>query len=422
MEWAREEFARERGLERDAARGPTRAPRRVVRPAPPPPPVEPVRDDLEALDRRFREALPGSLGEKYLEYRGVSLDAAREYGVGYAERGEWPHRGRDWRWGRIVAPHTRPDGTMVSLYGRAVGSDGKVPKQMRHDHLPGSKGYFNARALSEGTGPLHVCEGVMDALALIASGCERTVAIFSARDWRWHWLPDGVRRLMLAFDCDGPGGTGEDAREKLAGEARLRGIEVAYLDGDSYGGEDDPAAAFAAGTLDVGEWPDDEGRLPKDPPPAEAWEPGWAAGLFPEVLASLSNLTQEAGIGVEAVDTEGFGRRSGGGSRRPVARGAPGRPRGRRCGRTAGREEGAPRGLGGPGVAGARGLLLRLRRAADGGGRGLLGGWDVAWWIGPFLAVIAASLCCEASEEVRRRRNPSAEPETPWWWGSGARS
>lgn len=103
-------------------------------------------------------------------------------------------------------------------------------------------------------------------------------------------------------------GTGEDAREKLAGEARLRGIEVAYLDGDSYGGEDDPAAAFAAGTLDVGEWPDDEGRLPKDPPPAEAWEPGWAAGLFPEVLASLSNLTQEAGIGVEAVDTEGFGR------------------------------------------------------------------------------------------------------------------
>lgn len=306
LDWAREEFARERGLDREAGRGrqgvsPGRS-RRVVRPAPPPPPVEPVRDDLAALSEKFREALPGSLGEKYLEYRGVSLDVAREYGLGYAAPGQWPHRGRDWRWGRIVAAHTRPDGTLVSLYGRAVGRDEKVPKQMRHDHLPGAKGYWNAAALREGSGPLYICEGVMDALALIASGCERTVAIYAARDWRWHWFPEDVHRLVLAFDADE---TGVEAREKLAAEARLRGREVAYLDRESYGGHGDPAEAFAAGVLNVGEWPEAseaDQRLLEEPPEPEPWDPVWSASIFPETLREVSRLVGGAGLAGE-VDT-----------------------------------------------------------------------------------------------------------------------
>lgn len=255
MDWAREEFRRERGLEQDGAstgnrRSSSRRPpvRRLPREAPKPP--EPVREDLGELVTRFQKALPGSWGEKYLEYRGVPLELAREYGVGYAAPGEWP--GRSWKGGRLVAPHSRPDGTIVNLYGRAV-AKGEVQKQRKHDHLSGNKGYWNALELQEGSGPLYVAEGLLDALALIASGWERTVAIFSARDWRWHWLPDDVCQLVLAFDADD---TGDEAREKLASEARLRGIEVAYLDADAYGGENDPAAAFAAGTLVVGEWPE----------------------------------------------------------------------------------------------------------------------------------------------------------------------
>lgn len=262
LDWAREEYRRERGLERDARtsgslQNRSRRPP-VQRPAAPIPKlVEPVRQDLDELTTRFREALPGSWGEKYLEHRGIPLELAREYGVGYATPKEWP--GRGWKGGRLAAPHTRPDGTIVNLYGRAV-AKGEVPKQRKHDHLAGNKGYWNARVLREGEGPLYVAEGLLDALALIASGCERTVAIFSARDWRWHWLPDDVRQLVLAFDADD---TGDEAREKLASEARLRGIEVAYLDAEAYGGENDPAAAYAAGKLVVGEWPEDA-----EPPPA----------------------------------------------------------------------------------------------------------------------------------------------------------
>ena len=32
------------------------------------------------------------------------------YGVGYAAPGTWPHAARDWRGGRVVFPHTTPDG------------------------------------------------------------------------------------------------------------------------------------------------------------------------------------------------------------------------------------------------------------------------------------------------------------------------
>jgi hypothetical protein len=47
-----------------------------------------------------------------------------------------------------------PDGYLVNLYGRTVGTAEQVPKAKRHDHLPGAKGYFNVTALQGGTGPL----------------------------------------------------------------------------------------------------------------------------------------------------------------------------------------------------------------------------------------------------------------------------
>ena len=115
------------------------------------------------------------------------------YGVGYAAPGTWPHAARDWRGGRVVFPHTTPDGRLVNLYGRAVGTAEQVPKAKRHDHLPGKKGYFNAAALQAGTGPLWVCEGAFDALALRAAGVPRVVAIFGVHGWRWDWVRESVR-------------------------------------------------------------------------------------------------------------------------------------------------------------------------------------------------------------------------------------
>lgn len=158
---------------------------------------------------------------------------------------------RDWRGGRVVFPHTTPDGRLVNVYGRAVGTDAEVPKAKRHDHLPGDKGYFNAAALHAGAGPLWVCEGVFDALALLAAGVPRVVAIFGVQGWRWPWARE-VRALVFALDADA---AGQQAWRALARQAALRGKQVKVLEPTAYGGYKDVNAAWMAGTLTIGEAP-----------------------------------------------------------------------------------------------------------------------------------------------------------------------
>ena len=80
---------------------------------------KPSRDDLPDLLRTYQKALPGSLGEEYLKRRGIPLEVAQRCGVGYAAPGTWAHPARDWKWGRLVFPHTDPAGRLVNLYGRA---------------------------------------------------------------------------------------------------------------------------------------------------------------------------------------------------------------------------------------------------------------------------------------------------------------
>jgi hypothetical protein len=151
----------------------------------------------------------------------------------------------------VVFPHTTPDGRVVNLYGRAVGSAEQVPKAKRHDHLPGAKGYFNAAALQAGLAPLWVCEGVFDALALLAAGVSRVVAIFGVQGWRWAWARE-VRELVFAFDVDA---AGQQQWRQLARQGTLRGKRVAVLEPVAYGGQKDVSAAWAAGVLAVGSRP-----------------------------------------------------------------------------------------------------------------------------------------------------------------------
>src|SRR2546423_2428035 len=205
----------------------------------------PVRPDLAQQLATFQAALPGSRGAAYLQQRGTPLALAQQYGVGYAAPGTWPHASRDWRGGRVVFPHTTPDGGLVNLYGRAVGTAEQVPKAKRHDHLPGAKGYFNATALQVGIEPLWVCEGVFDALALLAAGVPRVVAVFGVQGWRWDWARE-VRELVFALDADA---AGQQQWHQLARQAALRGKQVAVLPLEAYGGHKDVNEAWAAGML-----------------------------------------------------------------------------------------------------------------------------------------------------------------------------
>jgi hypothetical protein len=219
----------------------------------PPAPHEPARarSDLAQPLAAFQAALPGSPGAAYLQQRGIPLVLAQQLGVGYAAPGTWPHAARDWRGGRVVFPHTTPEGLLVNLYGRAVGTEEQVPKAKRHDHLPGTKGYFNAAALQAGAGLLWVCEGAFDALALLAAGIVRVVAIFGVQGWRWAWARE-VRELVFALDADI---AGQQQWRALAREAALRGKRVAVLPAAAYGGCKDVSEAWATGVLAVGVGP-----------------------------------------------------------------------------------------------------------------------------------------------------------------------
>src|SRR4029453_14392178 len=237
----REEQQRQAAFQRPLARRqrmpnrrqptPPRARPRVAaarpRPAEPPASRAPVsgRPDLVQQLAAFQAALPGSRGEVYLQQRGIPLTLAQQCGVGYAVPGPWPHAARDWRGGRVVFPPPTPDGRLVNLYGRAVGPEAQVPKAKRHDHLPGTKGYFNATALQTGIEPLWVCEDAFDALALLAAGVSRVVAIFGVHGWRWDWVHE-VRELVFALDADT---AGQQQWRQLARQAALRGERVAVL-------------------------------------------------------------------------------------------------------------------------------------------------------------------------------------------------
>lgn len=226
----------------------------AARPAPASPaPREPApaRPDLGQQLAAFQAALPGSRGEAYLRQRGIPLELAQQHGVGYAAPGTWPHAARDWRGGRVVVAHTTPDGQLINLYGRAVGHEEQVPKAKRHDHLPGEKGYFNAAALRASPEPLWVCEGAFDALALLAAGVPRVVALFGVQGWRWDWVT-AVRALVFALDADA---AGQQQWRVLARQAALRGKRVVVLEPTAYGGYKDINDAWAAGVLYLGAWP-----------------------------------------------------------------------------------------------------------------------------------------------------------------------
>jgi len=236
---------------------PTRARQPAAHP-PAPHEIAPAPPALAHPLAAFQAALPGSRGEAYLRQRGISLALAQQLGVGYTAPGTWPHKARDWKGGRVVFPHTTPDGHLVNLYGRAVGTAEQVPKAKRHDHLPGAKGYFNAAALQAGAGPLWVCEGTFDALALLAAGVPRVVAIFGVQGWRWDWVR-WVRELVFALDADA---AGQQQWRALARQAALRGKRVAVLEPPAYGGHKDASAAWAAGMLAVDTWPAGAGESP----------------------------------------------------------------------------------------------------------------------------------------------------------------
>jgi len=204
------------------------------------------RGKLTAALKAYRAAFADSIGAEYLSSRSIPPALAATYGAGYCTQADWIGSGYS-KQGWLVLPHTEPGGTVTSLYGRGIG----IPtgSDEAHRHLPAKlypKGYFNAPVMIQGTGPLYICEGPIDALSLILAGKPRTIAIFGADDIRWEWFA-AVDDLIFAFDADKKG---TDKTHDHARAAHMEwGKRVRSLTAEHYGGYNDVNDALVNGAL-----------------------------------------------------------------------------------------------------------------------------------------------------------------------------
>lgn len=142
---------------------------------------------------------------------------------------------------------------MDSSVGRLVNPSGRFlgdcdPGQ-RHRHIGGNPtALFNAASIEEGSGPLVLCEGPIDALSFIEAGWERTVALHNTGGVPWRALRGEASTLVFAFDRDDTGR--EDAKERAIEAIRRGGFEAHTLrDEATYEGHGDPNEALQAGEL-----------------------------------------------------------------------------------------------------------------------------------------------------------------------------
>lgn len=190
---------------------------------------------LQELQQYLKRQDKDGIAVRYLKWRGITKETALRFGLGHAGMWMWPHKGqngllaRQWKRGRLVFPHTDPNGKILNLYGRAIGA-GDVPHKDRHDNLPGPKGAFNAIAM---TAPeVFLCEGPFDALSLLEAGYPAS-AIFGIAGFNPDWVE--AQEVTFCFDQDDAGGNWK----YLAVELLRRGKRVFFLDPVAYEGHKD---------------------------------------------------------------------------------------------------------------------------------------------------------------------------------------
>jgi len=212
----------------------------------------PPLDDAKAKAYEMWQARLSFGADLYLRDRKIPMHLAKAYGLGYKPPKE-PFFVIDGNRAvgsdeRIVVPHTNPDGEVVSLYSRATSSSSEI----KHLHLRGNKGIFNAPAFNLTGEPLYVCEGAFDALSLLAVGFKRAIAVFGLSGFRWDWLQPNERQIVLALDYDTgevAKASGQKAIKDFLTQATFHNVEVLRVTRDELGGCKDINEALVVGAL-----------------------------------------------------------------------------------------------------------------------------------------------------------------------------
>lgn len=166
------------------------------------------RDLLEQATSRYEAALPAI--EQYLLGRGVTLQVARTYRLGYVAE-PTPGMGDDDYVGRLAIPYLAPSG-VVDLRYRTITGDG--PKYL--SRVGAKAKMFNVRALQRVSRNILVCEGEIDTLVAEALASLPAVGVPGASNWHAHYplLFEGYQRVFVMADGDQ---AGKDFAKKVVG-------------------------------------------------------------------------------------------------------------------------------------------------------------------------------------------------------------
>lgn len=144
---------------------------------------------------------------EYIQGRGIAVETAEHFGIGYASRGMMR--------GRIAIPIHDALGNLVAYAGRAVTEElasekGKyrLPQNFRKSHV-----LYNLAPRARRTGTLIVVEGFFDVMKLYQARVENVVALMGSTlsNEQAELLVDNAERLVLMFDGDNAGREGERA-------------------------------------------------------------------------------------------------------------------------------------------------------------------------------------------------------------------
>lgn len=150
---------------------------------------------------KYRESLPGSPGEEYLDSRGIPTGTT--FGLGYVDE---PLPGHEMYRGCLAIPYLRwsqwRKWSVASIRFRRL--DGGNPKYMT---MPGDKPrLYNTHALTRYSKDMAITEGEIDAVTAELAGIP-TVGVPGAQMWKPYFreLFMGYRNVNILADGDEPG-------------------------------------------------------------------------------------------------------------------------------------------------------------------------------------------------------------------------
>lgn len=196
--------------------------------------------EYTAFYRECSKALEQS--QKALEYlnsRGITIETARRFGLGYCEKWKHPNTKTDRTTARIIIP--RSAGAYLA---RSV--DGAEPQKQ----VAGKqKTLFNGEKLDTASGlPFVIVEGEFDAMSIIQAGYDNVIGIgpIGNKDIIAQAIKEKAPRngYILALDNDEPG---RKAQQELYKDLANAGITAISADTSLfYSGKKDPNEAYKA--------------------------------------------------------------------------------------------------------------------------------------------------------------------------------